>query len=159
GYDNNAATLTIGAVQADQYRVSAEDLAAGAVTKRWSQIMPCTDETRDCALQFVTTFGMKAYRRPLSQAEIGTYMGLYDQIVVEDGFERSIQWLVAGFLESPYFLYRTELGSRQNGNFFALSDWEIASELSYMFWGTMPDDELFAAAAAGQLHTEEQITA
>jgi hypothetical protein len=139
--------------------VSAETLAAGGVSKHWSQIMPCTDETRDCALQFVTQFGTKAYRRPLSQDEIDTYMGLYDDIVDEDGFQRSIQWLIAGMLESPHFLYRTELGSRHDGNFFALSDWEIASELSYMFWGTMPDARLFAAAAAGELHTPEQIAA
>jgi hypothetical protein len=64
---------------------------------------------------------------------------------------------MTAFLESPYFLYRTELGSRTDGNTFALSDWEIASELSYLFWGTMPDDRLFELAAAGQLHTEEQI--
>ncbi len=159
GYDNNAATLTIGAVQADQYRVSAENLAAGAVSKHWSDVMPCTDESRDCAVQFVTRFGMKAYRRPLSEAEIDTYMDVYDEIVGEDGFQRSIQWLIAGFLESPYFLYRIELGSRQEGNYFALSDWEIASELSYMFWGTMPDDRLFELAAAGQLHTQAQIAA
>jgi hypothetical protein len=159
GYDNNAATLTIGAVQADQFRVSAEDLAAGAVAKHWGDVVPCTDETRDCALQFVTEFGTKAYRRPLSAGELNTYMAFYDEIVVEDGFRRSIQWLISGFLASPYFLYRTELGSRQEGNVFALSDWEIASELSYMFWGTMPDERLFALAAAGQLHTEEQIAA
>jgi hypothetical protein len=159
GFDNDAATLTIGGLQADQYRLSAEDLAAGAVAKHWSDVMPCTDETRDCAVQFVTQFGTKAYRRPLSTDEISTYMAVYDEIVAEDGFQRSIQWLIAGFLESPYFLYRTELGSRQEGNNFALSDWEIASELSYMFWGTMPDDELFALAAKGQLHTSDQIQA
>jgi len=122
-------------------------------------VMPCTDETRDCAVQFVTEFGTKAYRRPLREDEITTYMAVYDEIVVEDGFKRSIQWLIAGFLESPYFLYRTELGSRQDGNNFALSDWEIASELSYMFWGTMPDERLFSLAAAGELHTSEQIAA
>ena len=159
GFDNNAATLTIGGLQADQYRVSAEDLAAGAVAKHWSDLVPCTEETRDCATQFVTEFGQKAYRRPLSGDEISTYMSVYDDIVGEDGFQRSIQWLIAGFLQSPYFLYRTELGSRQDGNNFALSDWEIASELSYMFWGTMPDERLFTLAAAGELHTTEQIAA
>ena len=159
GYDNNAAALTIRGLQADQYRVSAENLAAGAVQKHWSDIMPCTDETRACALELIADFGMKAYRRPLTGPEISTYIGVYDNIVGEDGFQRSIQWLIAGFLQSPYFLYRTELGSRQDGNNFALSDWEIASELSYMFWGTMPDERLFALAAAGQLHTEAQIAA
>jgi hypothetical protein len=159
GFDNNAATLTIGGLQADQYRLSAEDLAAGAVAKHWSDVVPCTEETRDCAVQFVTEFGTKAYRRPLRGDEIATYMGLFDDIVGEDGFKRSIQWLIAGFLESPYFLYRTELGSRTDGNNFVLSDWEIASELSYMFWGTMPDERLFTLAAAGELHTSEQIAA
>ena len=121
--------------------------------------MPCGEESRDCALEFIADFGTKAYRRPLTGNEIDTYIDVYDEIVAEDGFQRTIQWLIAGFLQSPYFLYRTELGSRQEGNVFALSDWEIASELSYMFWGTMPDERLFTLAAAGQLHTEEQIAA
>jgi hypothetical protein len=139
--------------------VSAENLAAGAVAKHWSHVMPCDEETRECALEFLADFGTKAYRRPLTGAEISTYINVYDEIVGEDGFKRSIQWLIAGFLQSPYFLYRTELGSRQAGNTFALSDWEIASELSYLFWGTMPDERLFALAASGQLHTEAQIAA
>ena len=157
GYDNDAATLTIGSVQADQFRTSAEDLATQALEAHWYQIMPCTDETRDCALRFVTEIGTKAFRRPLSADETDAYIGFYDDIVKEDGFRESIRWLLTAFLESPNFLYRIELGSRTTGNTFALSDWEIASELSYLLWGTMPDDRLFELAAAGELHTEEQI--
>jgi hypothetical protein len=157
GYDNDAATLTIGPVQADQFRESAEQLVAAALEAHWQQIMPCTDETRDCALRFVTEFGTKAFRRPPSAAETEAYMGFYDDIIEEDGFRQSIGWLMTAFLESPHFLYRIELGSRVDGNKFALSDWEIASELSYLLWGTMPDARLFELAAAGELHTEEQI--
>jgi hypothetical protein len=158
GYDNNAGTLMIGSVLADQFRVEAEELATQAIHDHWNQIVPCTDETRECAAQFVTEFGKKAFRRPLTATETDSYLAFYDEIVAEDGFQDSIGWLLTAFLESPYFLYRTELGSRVEGsNTFALSDWEIASELSYLFWGTMPDDRLFERAAAGELHTAEQI--
>ena len=157
GYDNDAATLTIGSVQADQFRASAEEVATAALAKHWDEIMPCTEETRECALRFVTEFGTKAFRRPPSVEETDAYIGFYDDIVNEDGFHESIRWLMTAFLESPHFLYRIELGSRTEGNRFALSDWEIASELSYLLWGTMPDDQLFERAAAGELHTEEQI--
>jgi hypothetical protein len=157
GYDNDYATLSIGSVQADEFRTSAEDVASRALDEHWNQIMPCTDETRDCALKFVTEMGTKAFRRPLSAEETDAYIGFFDDTVKEDGFHEAIQWVLTAFLESPYFLYRIELGSRTDGNKFALSDWEIASELSYLLWGTMPDDRLFELAAAGELHTEDQI--
>ncbi len=157
GYDNDAATLSVGAVLADQLRIAAEEIATEAVGYHWSQMMPCTDETRECALRFVTDVGKKAYRRPLGESEIEAHMAFYDEIAAEDGFRESIRWLLATFLVSPNFLYRTELGSRTEGEQFALSDWEIASELSYLLWGTMPDARLFTLAEAGELHTEEQI--
>ena len=48
---------------------------------------------------------------------------------------------------------------RGEDGLYQLTDWELASELSYAAWGTMPDEELLAAAAAGELHTPEQIDA
>ena len=63
---------------------------------------------------------------------------------------------VAAFLQSPHFLYRAELTEEPTATgspLVPLGDWEIASRLSYAIWNSMPDDELFRAAAAGELTT------
>ena len=56
-------------------------------------------------------------------------------------------------LQSPYFLYRTELGTAAAGaSKVALNDWEVGAKLALSITNTIPDDTLLAAAAAGQLH-------
>ena len=72
-------------------------------------------------------------------------------MVVEQAcFEDGIRWVIVGMLQSPHFLYRSELG-RRVGETFVLTPFEIASEISYLLWQTMPDDALFDAAANGSL--------
>src|SRR5256885_9442675 len=61
---------------------------------------------------------------------------------------------------APQFLYRYEQGIDIPGKKYAqLSSWEVASRLSYMLWGSMPDPALMAAAEKGELGTPEQILA
>src|SRR5205814_1446333 len=70
-----------------------------------------------------------------------------------DGVELFISYL----LQSPHFLYRTELSATVVGAVIPLSDYEVASRLSYGLTNTMPDDMLFAAAAAKRLHTRADV--
>ena len=53
-------------------------------------------------------------------------------------------------LVSPHFLFRSELGGDAGGGTFKLTPYEIATALAYTYWGTMPDDALFASAAAAR---------
>jgi Protein of unknown function (DUF1592)/Protein of unknown function (DUF1588)/Protein of unknown function (DUF1585) len=62
-------------------------------------------------------------------------------------------------LVSPYFLFRSELGTDMGQGVFHLTPYETATSLAYTFWGTMPDDPLFAAAAGGALATKADIEA
>ncbi len=64
-------------------------------------------------------------------------------------------------LQSPRFLYRVELGGAPpaGATVVQLDDWEMASRLSYLLWHSMPDDALFAAAAAGKLNAPADIEA
>jgi hypothetical protein len=69
--------------------------------------------------------------------------------------------VIEAVLQGPEFLYRPEFGAPADGrtDVLRLTDSEMAVRLSYLFWGSMPDDGLVAAAAAGQLHTADQVKA
>jgi hypothetical protein len=86
-------------------------------------------------------------------------MAMYQHGKADGGFRLGIEMVIQLALQSPHFLYRVELGEPIDGDgeIIALDDWEIASRLSYLIWGSMPDDTLFAAAAAGALSTPADI--
>ncbi len=105
------------------------------------------------ATAFLQAFGLRAYRRPLTAAEIQTYLTLFGQETTlvggTDPFAAGVQLVLEAFLQSPYFLYRMELSDEVVGDRIPLDDYEVASKLSYAVSNTMPDAPLFAAAAQG----------
>ena len=147
GFANHAGQLRVSALLVDQYRSTAEALAAEADLAR---ILPCAGETGACARRFVREFGLRVIRRPLTEEEAARYDALFDAVVAEEGFAAGIRLVLGALLQSPHFLYRTELG-RQAGAVFVLTPYEIATALSYLFWRTTPDPELLAHAADGTL--------
>jgi hypothetical protein len=143
------------------YLDAAESLASAAVADL-GDLLPCdpaADGEESCAATFIETFGKRAYRRPLTAEEIERHRGLFAAAAAEHGFAIGIEVLVGAMLQSPHFLYRVELGSPDPAaeGVTQLGPHEIASRLSYLFWGTMPDDELFAAADEGRLATGDEI--
>jgi len=106
---------------------------------------------------FITAFGQRAFRRPLTDAEVTTHVQLFNQGPTlypgVDAFEAGASLVIQAMLQSPYFLYRTELGTAADGaTKVALDDWEVGAKLALAITNTIPDDTLLAAAAAGQLH-------
>ena len=87
---------------------------------------------------FITTLGRRAYRRPLTTAEQSTYMTLYNQGSTLTGtrstFAKGASLVIRAMLQSPYFLYRTELGA----NGAPLNGYEMAAKLSLWLRGTTP---------------------
>jgi hypothetical protein len=140
-----------------------------AVAGKLNMLLPCTPvpsaagDQEACAKKFIEQFGKRAFRRPLSEREAGLALDLYkNQRGAEVGasFEEAITDLVSAFIQSPQFLYHWELGTAnptKDGNLIRYNGYEIASRLSYLFWATMPDDKLMAAADAKALETPEQI--
>lgn len=161
GFDNDAAALIVSPLLADQLRVAAESLASDAVDSRLDELLPC--EPRDgeatCAADFIETFGRRAFRRPLTGEEVGRYHALWRAVRSQDGrFEDGVEWVISSMLQSPHFLYRSELGARQ-GEGFVLTDYEIATELSYLLWNTTPSDALLDRAARGELSERDTVEA
>ncbi|MCA9706242.1 MAG: DUF1592 domain-containing protein [Myxococcales bacterium] len=157
-FDNNALSLEVDQALWAGYQRAASDVAEMAATDPaiLATIAPESDATA-----FVRTFGTRAFRRPLTDAEVQTYVGLFDQgaELYEDttGFEAGVRVVIESMLQSPYFIYRVEQSEEIVDGVIPLSAWEVASRLSYFLWNSMPDQTLLAAAAAGELETADQI--
>lgn len=145
GFDNNvnANTITIGRM--DGFWSAADNIAKTVSVTALLQACPSATKA-EC---FVEKFGRKALRRPLTSEEKSEYVGLFKLAASADAGAR---FVIQTLLVSPSFLYRTELGV--NGR---LTPYEVASLLSYTFWGSTPDDVLLDKAAANQLSTTEQL--
>src|SRR5690606_15803152 len=109
----------------------------------------------------IREFGRRAFRRPLSVEETDRFEKLLDQAPdsTPTGAPSEIaELLLNAFLISPSFLLRPELeASTTPDGAFTLSNHEVASRLSYLVYGSMPDPELMAAADAGELVSRAQI--
>jgi hypothetical protein len=127
--------------------------------------MPKPGEEHACAMETLWAFAPRAYRRPVSQAEVERLCGFVDLVMKNGGsYIEGIQTAMQAALCSPHFLYRWELDpdSMKPGQTRELNDYEVASRLSYFLWSSMPDWELFALAAKGELrkdgNLEKQVT-
>ena len=106
-----------------------------------------------CARQIVSTLAKRAYRRPVTAEDVNELMQYYQDGIKTGNFEEGVRSAVTGVLASPFFLYRTEhvpTGLRP-GQPYTISDLELASNLSFFLWNTIPDAELLQLAIDGKL--------
>jgi hypothetical protein len=163
GFDNQAASQSVTALGAEQYLAAAEQLASRAAD-HLDTLLPCDPQAIGedaCARAFIAAFGRRAFRRPLDDEARARFFDLFASSRDQWGFRAGIELVVEAMLQSPRFLYRVEFGMPDPvaPGVVALDHHEIASRLSYLFWASMPDDALFAAADAGQLGTSAEIAA
>ena len=118
---------------------------------RWVERARIAAEPRQ--LQALEKFAARAYRRPLSTAERDELRSFYQKLRAEEGLdhESAMRDAVASVLLSPYFSYHIEPAEPGEAA-HPVSDYALACRLSYFLWSSMPDEELFARAAAGDLH-------
>jgi hypothetical protein len=150
---------------ADLLRSTAEALASKAIGTP-SSVLPCDPSTGEdaCAAKFISDFGKRAFRRPLSTAETMRLTALYQNARTAQGmtFNQAIETLLEGILQSPAFLYHWESpydAPKLVGGVVQLGAYAVASRLSYFIWGSMPDQALFDAAAADKLTSDADIAA
>ena len=159
GFTVDANALVVQGLNASQLMDSAEAVAAWAAQNgKLSQFASCTTVDANCAQQFIQSFGRRAFRTTLAKndARIASYSALF---TAEKTFSDAAQAVITAMLQSPYFLYRSELGTASGGT-YTLTPFEVATELAYLLTGNTPDDTLLAAAdsvAAGQLDTNAMI--
>lgn len=107
----------------------------------------------ECLDAFITSFGLRALRREMTSTDLINFK----KAVESDIFEKAVESIVASMLVSPDFLYRMELPDSSKKN--QISSYSLASKISYFFYGSLPDKELFEAAQKNQLQTEAQVRA
>jgi mono/diheme cytochrome c family protein len=117
------------------------------------------------AREILARFAERAFRRPVLPAEVNRLTQLFEKsLKLGDNFESSVRTALFAVLCSKSFLYLVE--GQQSGTEIApassparLSDWELASRLSYCLWSTMPDERLLNLARAGKLHEPDVLRA
>ena len=107
-----------------------------------------------CARQIVANIGRRAYRRPLSSEEAGRVMSFYQKGRAAGPFEAGIEFALRFVLASPAFVFRAEDAPAQlkAGTPYRISDYELASRLSFFLWSSIPDEGLLTIAAGRRLH-------
>lgn len=164
GFDNNADHLSVSPVLAGLYQKAAESLAAEAiVAPARSRIITCDLAAAGdtCQRTIITNFGAKAYRRPLTAAEISSYLALMAKARTAGATpDEAVRTAIEAFLMSPSFLHRVEFDPDPTSVVpHQVAPYEMASRLSYLAYRSMPDQMLFDAAAAGKLTAPADIQA
>ncbi|MBV1861966.1 MAG: DUF1592 domain-containing protein [Nannocystaceae bacterium] len=132
------------------------ELLAAALVQDFETVLPCAETSPDdaCAETFVSTFGLRAFRRPPTAEETDDLLALHDEVAEVHDFETGVEAMAFAMLTSPAFLYHLENSAHDGGD---ASEYELASRLSYFVIGSMPDAELFDAAAAGELSSPDGL--
>lgn len=162
GFDDIASAFGMTDAQYEQYFDAADALVEetfGDPTLR-GRIVTCATADAACTRKIISDFGLRAWRRPLEQAEVDRLAKLAsDAVASGEDFTGSIKQVVKTMLSSPPFLYRIELDpDPASGAPHPVGAYEMASRLSYLFWSTTPDAGLLQAAAKGDLLNTDRLS-
>lgn len=159
GFRNDATELMIPAELLEKYLMLAEKVVAEAIERDEDASSPRLLLQRPkgkgdhvaAAERIVRQFGRRAFRRPLSDAEVDQYVGLYRKVAGKPAdFQSGVSVIAKAMLVSPHFLFRIERAAPEDG-VVSVDEFEFASRLSYLIWSSMPDDELLRLAEEGRL--------
>jgi hypothetical protein len=156
GFTSDADALVVQALGGQQLMDHAERVARWAVMTHLPDLSACTTTDATCRQRFIRDFGKRAFRAPLPDARVQAYDAIF---AAEATFSDGVEAVVTAMLQSPYFLYRRELGApdASKPGTYALTPHELASGLAYLLTGGMPDDALLAAADSGALATPAEL--
>jgi hypothetical protein len=158
GYDNDAVALGISDSKVDEVATAAER-AAGFITApaNLTRFAPCTatDDPAACARAFADRTARKAWGRLPTSDELDRLGTVFKVGRDQEGYAAGIGLVAQAVLESPYFIYVSELGGAPDQGRVKLTDFEIAAQLSLLLRGSRPDQPLFDAAVAGGLSSPD----
>jgi hypothetical protein len=163
GFDNAAEAMTLSPLHAEKYMEAAK-LAMNFASKEFKSRRiiltakpgPGVSPTQ-AAHRILTTFLPRAFRHPVTEADIAPYVTLFNAAQKQgQSFESAIFFTLQGVLISPQFLFHTE-SQNNTQQVIPLDQYALASRLSYFLWGTMPEPLLFDLAAQGRLNQPEVL--
>lgn len=143
----------------DQYQSAAREIARQAIAPerrgRWLACEPAGVVDDACVERSLRVLGRRAWRRPLSDAELAGLVAIANHSARTLGdFHEGIAFALSALIQSPHFLYRVEVGAEGPDGVRRHTDWELAERLSFFFWNRAPDDALLDAAGRGELTNE-----
>lgn len=160
-----ASSASVSGMGVSQFEDAARFLAQAAFAPDGParERMPCTPaglDDAECFTQFVRSFGLKAFRRPLTDAELSRYASLTQEVATLTGDAwQGVEVTASALLQSPNFLYLAEVAEPdpERPERYRYGAYEMAARLAYFLTGDAPDDELLQAAEADALLTEAGI--
>jgi len=166
GFDNMGSVLTLPPMLLEKYLESAQAIVkrAGphAVQARLEWVVPVgkfdtntAAGRRAYAGEWLGTFAGRAFRRPVDETTRRRLTDLAESVYTQPGktFEQGVAQAMVAVLASPRFLFREEAveAGRAKHGAAPVDEYSLASRLSYFFWSSMPDEELFRLAGARRL--------
>jgi hypothetical protein len=166
-FENHTEALAVDETLWTAYRRAADDAAAllfGDSTRRDAFVSRYGGTNADAAEPFVRNLGERAHRRPLDDTQVTAYLDVYTAgrdlfPDLNDPHLAGLRLVTQAILQSPYFVYRVELGTDGAATENPLTDHEIATRLAYFLWNTAPDAALLTAADSGELTTAAGLEA
>ncbi|HKP63987.1 MAG TPA: DUF1592 domain-containing protein [Polyangiales bacterium] len=161
GFNNNAAVLTVSALHAEKYVLVSEALAKAAV-QNLAKLTSCNTSAQGedaCALAFARSFGRRAFRRALVPQDEQYLMLAYNAGRTGGSYAEGLEVMIRAALQSVHFLYRLETATPAGATAtrVPLSQFELATRMSYLLWASGPSDALLDAAARGELDTKAKL--
>ena len=162
GFDNIGDVLSLSPVLLEKYLAAAEKVLAAAMLNDLVSPSFANPAEEQRARKIIKDFMRRAFRRPVSEAEVERYLTLFKSANADgESFEGSVKLALEAVLVSPQFLFRGELQPEPDNpaRTTPVDEYALASRLSYFLWSSMPDEELFALAGRGALrrNLEKQV--
>ncbi len=165
-FGNDAELLSVSSELASKYNTVAADIAARATATpvALAKLNACAGgATPDdaCAKTVIAAIVSKAYHRAVPATEVDSFFGLFTAVKAKATFASGIAAVIEDVLQAPELLYRIELGApaADHPEVRRPTADEMAARLSFLFWGTIPDDALRMAAMKGDLGTAAGVAA
>jgi hypothetical protein len=154
----NDSTGSLTDVSWNGYLTAAEKIATQALGNATSKakFITCDAAAATCLTDTIKAFGRRAYRRPLTDAEVTSFMR-FNSLPQTHTPADVTEAILEAFLASPTFIMVPELAETPEGSAFKLNQFEVAAKLSLLLWNSLPDAELTAAADGNQLGTADQV--
>lgn len=166
GFANNTSVQTLTGKHLGAYVDSAEQLTAALLAdpKRRDAVFGCSPTGAGraaCTRAFITRFGRRAFRRPLTTAEVDQLAALAAASDKDPDPYAGLEHVIQATLTSTNFLFLVELGTPdpKRAGYVGLRGHELAARLSLFLWGMGPNDALLDLATAGKLNTPDELAA
>ncbi len=162
GFDNIGDVLSLPPLLMEKYLAAAEQIVQKVMAspEARKRLFVVTTQNEESARQILERFATRAYRRSLRRDEIERLLRFVRMAEKNgDGFATGINLAVQAVLVSPHFLFHVEMDRLPNDAraIHPITDFELASRLSYFLWSSMPDEELFKLARDKTLHKPDVL--